>query len=98
MSNQDDFWTTIAAGHTNTVLAGVLDEHLSPTDPALSVRHLTDKLRAENALPLPVKNGTRVCFAGGLGAHLTYESVPADGAFGEVVTVKSANGHITEHD
>ena len=98
MSNQDDFWTTIATGHTNTVLAGALDNHLSPTDPALSVRHLTDKLRSENALRLPVKSGTRVSFAGGLGAHLTYESVPKDGAFGEVVTVKSANGHITEHD
>lgn len=94
----DDFWTTVATGHTTTVLAGGLDEHLAPTNPALTVRHLTDKLRTQNALPLPVKSGTRVAFAGGLGAHLTYDSVPADGSFGEVVTVKSAHGNITEHD
>jgi hypothetical protein len=98
MSNHDDFWTTIATGHTNTVLAGGMDSHLAPTNPALAVRHLTDRHRNANALVLPVKSGTRVSFTGGLGAHLTYDNVPAGGSLGEVTTVKSAHGNITEHD
>ena len=101
MSNHDDFWTNLAAGHTNTVLAGAMDSHLSgkSIDESFgSVRTLTDVHRQANALPLPVEAGTKVVFAGGLGAHMSYDDVPADGITGEVVTVKSATGSITHHD
>ena len=101
MSNHDDFWTTLATGHSNTVLAGAMDSHLTgkSLDGSFgSVRTLTDRHRAANALDLPVTAGTKVVFAGGLGAYMTYDDVPADGAVGEVVTVKSATGEITHHD
>lgn len=101
MSNHDDFWTTLAAGHTNTVLAGAMDSHLSgkSLDESFgSVRGLTDRARAANALPLPVEAGTKVVFAGGMGSYLSYEDAPPKGALGEVVTVKSATGEITHHD
>ena len=99
--NNDDFWTTLAAGHTNTVLSGAMDSHLSGKsleESFGSVRDLTDKMRAANALSLPVEAGTKVVFAGGMGAYLTYDDIPADGIEGEVVTVKSATGEITHHD
>ena len=99
MSN-DDFWTTLAAGHTNTVLAGSMDTHLSGKsieESFGSVRTLTDMHRAANALVLPVEAGTKVVFAGNLGAHMSYDDAPADGTTGEVVTVKSATGEITHH-
>ena len=101
MSNHDDFWTSLAAGHTNTVLAGAMDSHLSgkSIDESFgSVRTLTDVHRQANALSLPVEAGTKVVFAGGLGAHMSYDDVPADGITGEVVMVKSATGSITHHD
>ena len=100
MSNHDDFWTTLAAGHTNTVLAGSMDTHLSGKsieESFGSVRTLTDMHRAANALVLPVEAGTKVAFAGNLGAHMSYDDAPADGTTGEVVTVKSATGEITHH-
>lgn len=99
--NNDDFWTTLAAGHTNTVLSGAMDSHLSGKsleESFGSVRDLTDKMRAANALSLPVEAGTKVVFAGGMGAYLAYDDIPADGIEGEVVTVKSATGEITHHD
>jgi|APSaa5957512535_1039671.scaffolds.fasta_scaffold11213_2 hypothetical protein len=99
--NNDDFWTSLATGHTNTVLAGSMDSHLtgrSVEESFGSVRTLTDKMRAANALALPVEAGTKVVFAGGMGAYLTYEDIPADGITGEVVTVKSATGEITHHE
>lgn len=101
MSNHDDFWTSLATGHTNTVLAGAMDSHLSgkSLDESFgSVRTLTDIHRQANALSLPVEAGTKVVFAGGLGAVMSYDDVPADGITGEVVTVKSATGDITHHD
>ena len=101
MSNHDDFWTSLAAGHSNTTLSAAMDSHLSGKsigESFGSVATLTDKHRQANALSLPVEAGTKVVFAGGLGAHLTYDDVPADGITGEVVKVKSATGEITHHD
>jgi hypothetical protein len=100
MSNHDDFWTTLATGHSNTLLAGAMDTHLSgkSIDETFgSVRTLTDRHREANALALPVEAGTKVVFAGGLGAVMSYDDAPADGITGEVVTVKSATGEITHH-
>ena len=101
MSNYDDFWTRLAANHSNTTLSAAMDTHLSGRsigESFGSVSTLTDKMRAANALPLPVEAGTQVVFAGGLGAHLSYDDSPAKGESGEVVTVKSATGDITHHD
>jgi hypothetical protein len=101
MSNHDDFWTTLATGHSNTVLAGAMDSHLSGKsieESFGSVRTLTDTHRAANALVLPVAAGTKVAFAGNIGAYMSYDDVPADGILGEVVTVRSATGEITHHD
>jgi hypothetical protein len=101
MSTNDDFWTRLASQHTNTVLAGSMDSHLSGKsieESFSSVRTLTDRHRAANALSLPVEAGTKVVFAGSMGAYLAYDDVPADGATGEVVKVKSATGEITHHD
>ena len=47
---------------------------------------------------LPVAAGTKVAFAGNIGAYMSYDDVPADGIIGEVVTVRSATGEITHHD
>jgi len=99
--NNDDFWTTLATGHTNTVLPSAMDTHLSGKsleESFGSVRGLTDKMREANALSLPVEAGVKVVFAGGMGAYLTYDDIPADGITGEVVTVKSATGEITHHE
>ena len=100
MSNHDDFWTRLVTGHSNTTISSAIDTHLAGNGIGESfggVRTLTDRSRQANALPLPVEAGTKVVFAGNLGAHLTYDDVPADGITGEVVTVKSATGEITHH-
>lgn len=62
------------------------------------VRSLTDKFRHAHALQLPVAEGTKVKFAGNLGAVLGYENPPKVGQTGVVVTVKSASGLITAHE
>jgi len=52
--NNDDFWTNLATGHTNTVLAGSMDAHLSgkTIDESFgTVRTLVGKTAA--ALPQP---------------------------------------------
>ena len=100
MSNHDDFWTTLATGHTNTVLAHGMDRHLGVPlgDSFEGVRVLSDVGRAAHALSLPVAAGVKVSFAGTLGALMAHDDSPADGALGEVVTVKSATGEITHHD
>ncbi len=87
-----DFWDL-----SNSFLSGAIDRHLSEKD-FEGVRQLTDVGRAAGALPLPVEAGTKVVFAGTLGAHLTYDDVPAEHSQGEVVNVKSANGDVTHHD
>jgi hypothetical protein len=86
--------------------AGALDNYLSgephpglsiATDAFDTVRDLTDKHRMANALELPVESGTRVEFAGNMGAVLAYENPPEPKSQGTVVTVRSASGDITEH-
>ena len=82
---------------SNSLLSNAMDKHLSEKD-FEGVRQLTDVGRAAAALQLPVEAGTKVVFAGTLGAHLTYDDVPAEHSQGEVVNVKSANGDVTHHD
>ena len=99
--DDDNFWNRLAAGHTNTSIPSAVDQHLRPQgfgEAFESVRHLTDRSREAASLPLPVSAGTRVSFAGSLGAVLSIEDPPEPGAEGEVVTVRSANGEITHHE
>jgi hypothetical protein len=98
MMNQ--FWDRLLAGSSPNNSTSV-DSHLggkSLTSSFEGVRGLTDKMRAANALALPVEAGTKVVFAGGMGAYLSYEDCPPEGSVGEVVKVKSAAGDITHHD
>lgn len=90
----EEFWNSIIAGDMYSVDLQI-DSKKSAN---VSVRDLTDKLRTENALQLPVEAGTKVVFAGGMGAYLSYDNPPVEGDIGEVVTVKSAGGDITHHE
>lgn len=91
----DDFWDELKAGYHK---ASSLDEHLGGMAPSESVRSLTDKIREAMGLPLPVDPGARVRFAGNLGAVLTYDTPPASGSQGTVVTVRTASGDATSLD
>jgi hypothetical protein len=82
-------------------VTAAMDSFLSPKafgESFESVRELTDTVRKAKAIRLPVEAGTRVMFAGGLGAYLGYDDAPAEGTLGTVISVKSATGNITAHD
>jgi hypothetical protein len=104
--SSNDFWTSLIQGHTASTAKNALDVHLASVDDFgravgedfEGVRSLTDRSREANALSLPIAAGTKVSFAGGLGAYLAYDDAPNKGALGEVVNVRSANGEITHHD
>jgi hypothetical protein len=87
----------LLSGHTATHIPGAVDRHLASKD-FEGVRTLTDKFREANALDLPAPPGTRVTFAGSLGAVLSMKNPPEKGAQGTVVSVKSAGGEITSHE
>lgn len=93
----EDFWNRLLNGHTQGTAKNALDHGLAFGEDFEGVRSLTDAGRAANALRLPVTAGTRVSFRGNLGAMLSYENPPLEGSVGEVVTVRSANGDITDH-
>lgn len=97
----DDFWENLLNGHAQTTVPSAVDQRMAGKahgEAFESVRHLTDKSRAANALELPVKAGTRVSFSGTLGAYLSEENPPQKGSEGEVVHVRSANGDVTSHE
>lgn len=84
------------------VVESAIDQHLQGKtleDPhSRSMKDLTDKFRAANALPLPVDAGTRVRFIANLGSVLSYSDIPDDGMEGTVVTVKTGAGNTTSLD
>lgn len=90
-----DFWDEMTMGMHRV---SSLDDHLSGRLSNESVRALTDKFRAENALHLPVEAGTRVSFVGNLGAVLSYPNPPEGGEEGTVVSVRTATGDTTHLD
>jgi len=97
----DDLWENLLQGHTNGTLVSAVDQRMSgrPMGSGFeSVRNLSDKYRAANALPLPTPAGTRVSFIGTLGAYLSDDNPPPQGLEGEVVNVRSANGDVTSHE
>lgn len=63
-----------------------------------SMRGLTDKERAKNALSLPPAVGTRVQFKSNLGAVMSYPDPPADKMGGTVVLVRTGGGDTTHMD
>ena len=98
--NNDDFWEKLAQGHTATTVTNAIDHHLSGRafgEDFETLRGLTDAGRAKHALQLPVVAGTEVVFEGSLGAVLSYADAPEVGSQGTVVSVKSANGDITDY-
>lgn len=97
----DDFWNNLINGHTQTTVPGAVDQRLAGQavgEDFESMRGLTSRYREANALPLPVRAGTRVSFAGTLGAYMSGNDTPARGVQGEVINVRSANGDVTSHD
>jgi hypothetical protein len=98
-----DFWdyltkeADLSGGGTGSV-----DSYLSGKpiggEQFTSVRQLTDRERSKQAIQLPVEAGTRVAFAGNLGAVLAYDNPPEPKAQGTVVSVKSAHGSVTSHE
>jgi hypothetical protein len=108
MPEQDDFgfWDNLMQTARLGADTGAMDAFLSDKmegtplegEQFTSVRRLTEKDRQKCALPLPVEAGSRVSFAGNLGAVMTYENPPEPGSMGTVVTVRSAGGDITAHD
>jgi len=94
----DDFWTELTQG-PQTRTASSLDAHLQGRDAGDSgLRVLTDKGRAEAALPTPAEAGTRVQFVTNIGSVLTYPNPPLPEAEGTVVMVRTAEGDQTGLD
>lgn len=94
-----DFWDEMSGAFA---VESSLDQHLQANEEegssSRSMRDLTDKSRAANALRLPVDAGTRVRFVANLGSVLSYSDIPDDGMEGTVVTVKTGAGHTTALD
>lgn len=63
-----------------------------------SMQALTDQGRAASALNLPQEAGTRVRFVANLGSVLSYQTIPDPEVTGTIVTVKTANGALTDLD
>lgn len=63
-----------------------------------SMSELTDMGRAAKGLQLPQIAGTRVRFVANLGSVLTYDNVPDPKIAGTIVTVKTAEGPLTDLD
>lgn len=61
----------------------------------VSVRKLTDRARAADALPTPCDAGLRVAFVTNLGSVMAYPSPPAPDTQGTVVMVRTAEGDQT---
>jgi len=87
----DEFGGVFAAPSMDSLIQGRTLEGSS----SHSVRDLTDKSRAANALQEPVAAGTRVSFVTNLGSVLTYPDIPDEGVLGTVVTVRTGNGDAT---
>jgi hypothetical protein len=94
--------TEDTVGSIDHFLGGAVDQTLTATNledgRTSSLQALTQRDRERNALGLPVEAGTRVRFAGALGAVMSYDNPPHPGTEGTVVMVRSAFGDITAHN
>jgi len=100
VANKKDFWESVDEG--GFFLHSAMDTHLAGKslggEEMESVLSLSDRGRAEKAIPTPQNAGTRVAFKANLGSVLTYPNVPEDGLGGTVITVKTASGNMTHLD
>lgn len=90
----EDFWADLLYG-PQTRTASSLDAYLQGREAHSGLRVLTDKGRAEAALPVPVDAGTRVAFVTNIGSVLTYPNPPPPETEGTVVMVRTAEGDQT---
>jgi hypothetical protein len=93
-----DFWDELTGGYAGA--ASGIDDHLGrrlEASAPSSVRAITDRGREEFALPMPAAEDTRVSFNGNVGAVLTYDDPPVNGASGTVVNVRTSMGWATGH-
>lgn len=113
MSDKDfGFWDSLEDGESNLVrianshsmdsfLADAQDDLLIEKElqghHATALQALTDKGRADAAIPLTTDAGTRVSFISNVGSLLTYAECPEPGSEGTVVTVRTAVGDTTHH-
>jgi hypothetical protein len=95
----DDFWDEMAGAYVG---AGGVDEFMQGRefggDYYNSIQRLTDQGKTAKSLPLPQVAGTRVRFIANLGSVLTYDDVPDPKIGGTVVTVKTAEGPMTDRE
>jgi len=90
---EDELYGGIQLGRTSSLDAYLQDR--SDRGVGQSVRGLTDKGRAANALRTPVEAGTRVSFVTNIGSVVAYADPPGSDAPGTVVMVRTAEGDQT---
>ena len=94
---EGDFWDEMAGAYTGS---GGVDEFLQGRELGgnfyNSMQTLTDQGRVAKSMQLPQVAGTRVRFIANLGSVLTYNDVPDPKIAGTVVTVKTAEGPMTD--
>lgn len=93
----DEFWNSLLLGQQSKT-ASSLDTHLAEREERVKssgLRALTDKGRADNALPVPAPVGQRVAFVTNIGSVLSYQDPPRGGSEGTVVMVRTAEGDQT---
>jgi len=93
---EDELYGGLQMGHTSSLDAYLQDR--TSKGIGETVRGLTDRGRAANALRTPVEAGTRISFVTNLGSVVAYADPPASDAPGTVVMVRTAEGDQTGMD
>lgn len=92
----DNFWEEFASTFVvDSAIDRVLQGRTMGGSSAVSMRDLTDKYRAANALQAPYNAGQRVSFIANVGSVLTYDNVPGDNIDGTIIKVKSGGEKAT---
>lgn len=93
-----DFWDEMASTYASE--GNGMDEVIQGReiggDYYNSLQSLTDKGHRATAISMPMIAGTRVRFIANLKSVLTYDDIPDPKVAGTVVTVKTANGPVTD--
>jgi hypothetical protein len=93
---EDELYGGIQMGHTSSLDAYLQDR--TERGIGQTVRRLTDRGRAANALQTPVDAGVRVSFVTNIGSVVAYKDPPASDAPGTIVMVRTAEGDQTGMD
>lgn len=99
--DEDDMGIVFTSSDDNTITGLILngESRMSSSlggSAFTSMSMLTDKGRSASAIQLPQVAGTRVRFVANIGSVLTYDNVPDPSITGMVVTVKTADGPVTD--